>query len=216
VPNADTRLSTGRLLAGVALISLLAPVALLFLDKPLARFCWSLGPAVRAAAGVLSAPASLPVALVAAVVLMVASCINVRVRNRTLRSELASIHLVGTIILSWGTSQSLKAVFGRARPGLLVEHGIYGFRFFTRDHDFSSFPSGHAAFAFGVATALSFVGPRHRPALLAAATVVALSRVLAGAHYLSDVLVGAALGSLVALAALRLLRRHGFEPLPGR
>ena len=107
-------------------------------------------------------------------------------------------------------------MFGRARPGLLVEHGIYGFRLFTRDYDFSSFPSGHAAFIFGVVVALSVVRPGYRSALLAVATVVALSRVLAGVHYLSDVLAGAALGSLVALAALRLLRRHGLEPLPGR
>ena len=107
MPNADTRLSTGRRFAGVALTILLAAVALLFLDKPLARFCWSLGPAVRAAAGVLSAPASLPVALVAAVALMVASYVNVRVRNWTLRSQLANVYLVGTIILSWGSSQVL-------------------------------------------------------------------------------------------------------------
>jgi undecaprenyl-diphosphatase len=67
-----------------------------------------------------------------------------------------------------------------------------------------SFPSGHTLHAAG----FSLVAAAHYPALvplLAATTLaVAASRIVLGLHYPSDVLAGAALGALVALASIRL------------
>ena len=63
-----------------------------------------------------------------------------------------------------------------------------------------SMPSTHAASAFAAALAVGFVHPKLRWSLLALATLISLSRVWLGVHYLSDVIVGAAVGCAVAWA----------------
>jgi undecaprenyl-diphosphatase len=73
-----------------------------------------------------------------------------------------------------------------------------------------SMPSGHAATSFAGAVVLSYLLPRFAPFGFLLAAAIAFSRVYVGVHYLSDVIVGTALGAAVALAALALvtLRRR--------
>jgi undecaprenyl-diphosphatase len=61
-----------------------------------------------------------------------------------------------------------------------------------------SFPSGHAAAAFAEATTIASYYPNLRVPLYTWAAGVAASRVYLGRHYLTDVLVGSALGIWVA------------------
>ncbi len=63
-----------------------------------------------------------------------------------------------------------------------------------------SFPSAHATASFAAATAMSRIAPRRRPALVAGATTMALTRPYLGMHYPSDVLAGAALGTALGAA----------------
>ncbi|MEN6450283.1 MAG: phosphatase PAP2 family protein [Thermoguttaceae bacterium] len=65
-----------------------------------------------------------------------------------------------------------------------------------------SFPSAHTATAFGLAAALVWLYPRGRAVFPLLAALVACQRVQVGAHYPSDVLVGAAVGCLVAALLL--------------
>jgi membrane-associated phospholipid phosphatase len=58
-----------------------------------------------------------------------------------------------------------------------------------------SFPSGHAAASFAAATALGALVPRARPAFLASAGLMALTRPYLALHYPSDALAGALLGT---------------------
>lgn len=88
----------------------------------------------------------------------------------------------------------LKYLFGRARFNALMLHGEYGFYFFETGYDFSSFPSGHANTAIALAIALSCLWPRVRRLFLLAGVLLALSRVVVTAHYLSDALAGGLLG----------------------
>jgi undecaprenyl-diphosphatase len=60
-----------------------------------------------------------------------------------------------------------------------------------------SFPSGHAATAFLMATLLSERYPRAKEFFYGAAVLVAVSRLLIGVHYPSDVLAGAFLGWVI-------------------
>ena len=72
-----------------------------------------------------------------------------------------------------------------------------------------SMPSSHAANLFGQAFFFKKVVPYSTRFLIPLAIVVALSRVFVGVHYPADILVGAALGTLVGLGVsigfLRLL-----------
>jgi membrane-associated phospholipid phosphatase len=61
-----------------------------------------------------------------------------------------------------------------------------------------SFPSGHSATAAAFAIALAWVYPRGRWLFAFLAVVAMLQRVECGAHFPSDTLAGAAVGSLVA------------------
>ena len=65
-----------------------------------------------------------------------------------------------------------------------------------------SFPSGHAATAAGLAAALIWLYPQGRKLFPLMVVLVACHRIEAGAHYLSDVLSGAAVGVIVATACL--------------
>lgn len=93
----------------------------------------------------------------------------------------------------------LKITVRRMRPPDVGS--AYAFRAFS-DHPLSSrglgFPSSHAVVAFGAAAILSRMFPRARVVWYAAAVGCAVSRLLAHAHYLSDVVAAALIGIAVA------------------
>ncbi len=64
-------------------------------------------------------------------------------------------------------------------------------------HAVQSFPSGHSATAVALALTLSALYPRGRRLFFVFACLASIQRMTAGAHYLSDVLVGAGLGCLM-------------------
>jgi undecaprenyl-diphosphatase len=69
-----------------------------------------------------------------------------------------------------------------------------------------SFPSGHTITAFALAVSLTRFYPNLAPGLLFCAISIAASRVVLGMHFLSDVLVGAAIGTALAFATTHLIR----------
>jgi len=75
--------------------------------------------------------------------------------------------------------------------------------------DLMSFPSGHSAVAAGLASALSWRYPHGIPVFVFFAAATAVQRVVASAHYPSDVAWGAAVGVATAAACIGTLRpRH--------
>lgn len=92
-----------------------------------------------------------------------------------------------------------KMSLGRARPGLLFSDDISGFYLFQKTASYLSFPSGHTQVIFTVATALALVWPRGCVVYYTVAGLVALSRIMVGAHYPSDVVAGAFVGAACAI-----------------
>src|SRR6476660_7257917 len=96
-----------------------------------------------------------------------------------------------------GLFMSLKKLSGRKRPCEIQEHCWAT----LLPPDQFSFPSGHTITAFSVSVALSHFYPDLTAGLLFCAISIAASRILLGMHFLSDVLAGAAIGTLLGLAA---------------
>ncbi len=103
---------------------------------------------------------------------------------------------------SWLTSGFIiwvfKVVVGRARP--FTGDPKDTFHMFSGKSRFHSFPSGHSASAFAVATTIADQTENILVDILAygLATSVALSRVHDNEHWLSDVFIGSSIGYFVA------------------
>lgn len=69
-----------------------------------------------------------------------------------------------------------------------------------------SFPSGHAMSAFAIAIPLCIYYPQLQAALLALSLSIAISRVILGMHFVSDVVVGSLLGTGLGYTAYLLIR----------
>ena len=105
-----------------------------------------------------------------------------------------------------------KNVLCRARPSGADSGAFFvGFPCFPASYAQASFPSGHTATAFALATVLSLWYPRWTAAWLALATFVGWSRVGLGSHFPSDVVAGAVLGSALVLMFGRLWPRLIYE-----
>ncbi len=99
----------------------------------------------------------------------------------------------------------LKAITRRARPSEFPPNGAYNDTFFaTRNSLFgngSSFPSAHAMMSFSVATVFAQRYKQHKwvpYVAYALATAISFSRITTGAHFPSDVFIGAATGFAIA------------------
>jgi undecaprenyl-diphosphatase len=118
-----------------------------------------------------------------------------------------AVALVAAMVASALLAPALKMLFHTPRPSPLYA-GVGAF----------SFPSSHATSAAALYIILGFLSAQGLAKSwgwlamgLAAATVasIGLSRVYLGAHWLSDVLAGVALGSAIAIVAITLARGAG-------
>lgn len=118
-----------------------------------------------------------------------------------LRARRKWMHLIAPIISGllarFGFASLIRAYFFRPRPFVtsIVSQLVY------HDPLEASFPSGHAAFMFGVAFSLLFlsVPRRWKIVYLVAAFVSSVSRVIVGVHYPLDIFVGGLIGLLAAI-----------------
>jgi len=119
-------------------------------------------------------------------------------------------------ILTGTLSIVIKVTCGRERPSHEDQPpGQERFAFcgprYGLDAPFQSFPSGHATTSFAVATGLSAFYPPARIVFFVAAGFTGVNRIVKHQHFLSDVVVGALLGHLMALW---LLRRKSLDSSP--
>ncbi|MBI2679462.1 MAG: phosphatase PAP2 family protein [Candidatus Solibacter usitatus] len=96
----------------------------------------------------------------------------------------------------------LKKAVGRKRPCVHEPHCWAT----LLPPDQFSFPSGHSISAFAVAVSLGYFYPPLLAGLLFCAASIAISRILLGLHFLTDVLAGSALGVALGYSAALLIR----------
>ena len=103
----------------------------------------------------------------------------------------------------------IKWTAGRQRPLVLIDplrfnpfvNGLRGFL----DEPNMAFPSGHTTLAFATAATLGITIPKWRVLFYVLASVVAAERVAENAHYVTDVIAGAGLGTLSAYLTYRVM-----------
>jgi undecaprenyl-diphosphatase len=90
----------------------------------------------------------------------------------------------------------VKRWIGRVRPSA---QGPFAYEPFSWRPEYASLPSGHTTTAFAALIAVGAIFPRARPFLWGYALLIAASRIAVTAHYSSDVIAGAAVGTFGAL-----------------
>jgi undecaprenyl-diphosphatase len=110
----------------------------------------------------------------------------------------------------------IKRMIGRARPLVGGQIDPFVFAPFIWRADYASLPSGHVTTAFSVLAAFGCLWPRARTALLLYALLIAASRIVVTAHFASDVIAGAIVGTAGVLLVRHYfaLRRLGFSIAP--
>ena len=116
---------------------------------------------------------------------------------------LASFATAGLIV------HVIKRLLGRVRPKHLLSDNEYGLTYLTSDWTYNSFPSGHSQTIFVFATILTLFAPRYWWLFMSGGMVIALSRVIINAHFLSDILFGSFIGIVVAL----IVKRRWFDDI---
>lgn len=100
--------------------------------------------------------------------------------------------------IALGINQIIIRIWVRPRPFVGHPHTLL----LPPSHD-PSFPSDHATGAFAIAVAILLVARRAGLFALLLAALIAFARVYTGEHYVSDVVVGAVIGTVTALALFR-------------
>jgi undecaprenyl-diphosphatase len=97
--------------------------------------------------------------------------------------------LISAFFSRFGIIELIRFFWDRSRPfvennvNLLLNHPVT-----------SSFPSGHAAFYFGLSTIVYFYNKKLGILFLISSSLISISRVFVGVHWPSDILAGAIVG----------------------
>ena len=128
------------------------------------------------------------------------------------------LHASEAIVAASAAGWLIKGVAGRARPWASPDDP-HDFRFgrgFGANGDYQSFPSGHTLAAFALASELTAETSRRWPdhalavgaLTYSVASLSGISRMYDNAHWASDVVLGAGLGTLAGIAVERYQHTH--------
>ena len=119
-----------------------------------------------------------------------------------------NIFLFFSVLISGLITQIIKHIVGRPRPNFGNIDESYGLKFLTLDSNFHSFPSGHTSTIFAVALVLSLGLPKLKYVFLFLAGIVSFSRVVLGAHFITDIIGGAVVAFIGFKITIYFLSRY--------
>jgi undecaprenyl-diphosphatase len=137
-----------------------------------------------------------------------------RIGNLVVVSLIVRLEFIFLAIALPGLTVTIvKRLIGRVRPSDL---GPFAYIPWSWQPAYASMPSGHATTAYAAAVAIGAVWPRARVPMWIFAGVIALSRVVITAHYVSDVIAAAFVGAFGAILVRNWFaaRRLGFVADP--
>jgi undecaprenyl-diphosphatase len=180
---------------------MIALVAAFFLDHAAADWIGAhSSPAFKRAMQIVSSMGDWPAHVIAGLLgIAIAFVAKSKMWMRIFLTMLVALALAGV------TCRVVKLATGRARPSVKTEAHWNGPRLSSKYH---AFPSGHTASSTAFFVALFLKRRKIGAPLLLIPVLIALSRMIVGAHYLSDVTFAAILGMLCAMLA-----RHWLFPI---
>ena len=95
------------------------------------------------------------------------------------------------------TTQIVKHLIGRPRPNYTNLNDVFNFNFLSFESNLHSFPSGHSSTIFIVCLLIGAALPKLKYFFYFLASIVALSRVVVGAHFFTDVVAGFLLALII-------------------
>jgi len=105
----------------------------------------------------------------------------------------------------------VKRLIGRVRPS---DVGPFAYMPWSWRNEYASLPSGHSTTAFAAAVAIAALWPKARIPMLIYAAVIALSRVIITAHFVSDVVAAAFVGGFGAILVRNWYASRGLAFVP--
>jgi membrane-associated phospholipid phosphatase len=134
------------------------------------------------------------------------------------RIQSLGLHSVESILIADVLGGTFKALAGRARPYVNIDNpaDFQLFRGLTGGHPYQSFPSGHTINAFAFASTVTretqFWWPHSAfyvgTVMYGGAALMGVSRIYNNQHWASDVIAGAAIGTLVGVKVVKYTHSH--------
>jgi membrane-associated phospholipid phosphatase len=195
-----------RSLVALGLCTLVVAICYVWIDRPVAWFIHDHG-----RWPVLRWPTLVPpiLARLAPLVLAVAAVWRTLRPGGRVQTILLALSL--SLIAAVAIKEQLKWCFGRYWPETwimnnpsLIHDNAYGFHPFHAGVAYESFPSGHTTVVFSLVSVAWLVFPRLRWLWTLAGLAIVVSLVGMNYHFVSDILAGTVLGSLVGIYTTRL------------
>jgi membrane-associated phospholipid phosphatase len=185
-----------------AIVTLALAIVLAFtIDAPVAIWARGLDESIRRPFGIITRYGQSDWLLVSsAIICLVVIAGNWSRTSRIVAAAWTEVGLIaGFLFFSIATTgivvNIVKQFVGRARPRLLSVDGPLAFDPFAFQSVFAGFPSGHAQVMAVVSMTAILVAPRYAVVIVIPCLLIVASRVIIGAHYVSDVLVGFVFGA---------------------
>ena len=187
-----TRVRSTKIWIALVVLAVIALVAAFFLDQSAAAWINAHSfPVLRRVMRMVSRVGDWPAHVIAGLIgIAIAFAVGSKAWMRIFLAMIIALALAGI------TTRAIKIATGRARPSVKTEAHWNGPQFSSKYH---AFPSGHTASSTAFFVALFLARKKQGAPLLLIPILIALSRMIAGAHYLSDVTFAAILGVICAV-----------------